>query len=176
VEQMPYPSLLKFLEPYALKLGGSFGSLGTQKTPTVLYNSAGIGSATVICYESVYGEHCAKFVKQGAQFIAIITNDGWWGNTDGHKQHALYAKLRAIENRRSIARSANTGISSFIDQRGDVIQASKWWEATSLEASINLNENITYYTDHGDYLAHWMIAVFIFMLLHLVYFKFFAKK
>ncbi len=176
VEQMPYPKLLKFLEPFALKLGGSFGSLGTQKTPSVLYNSAGIGAATVICYESVYGEHCANFVKQGAQFIAIITNDGWWGNTDGHKQHAIYAKLRAIENRRSIARSANTGISSFIDQRGDVIQASKWWEATSLAAAINLNEEITYYTDHGDYLAHWMIALFVFMLLHLVYFKFIVNK
>jgi apolipoprotein N-acyltransferase len=133
-------------------------------------------AAPAICYESVYGDFMTTYIRKGANFIAIITNDGWWGNTDGHKQHALYAKLRAIENRRSIARSANTGISSFIDQRGDVVQASKWWEATSLGASINLNENITYYTDHGDYLTHWMIAVFIFMLLHLVYFKFFAKK
>ncbi len=176
VEQMPYPKLLKFLEPFALKLGGTFGSLGTQVTPSVLYNSSGIGAATVICYESVYGEHCANFIKQGAQFIAIITNDGWWGNTAGYKQHALYAKLRAIENRRSIARSANTGISSFIDQRGDVVQASNWWEAQSLSGSVNLNENITYYTDHGDFLARWMIAVFLFYFIHIVYFRFVAKK
>lgn len=153
VEQMPYPGLLKFLEPLALKMGGTFGSLGTQKERTVFYTKSGIGAAPVICYESVYGEFVAEYVKNGAQFIAIVTNDGWWGNTAGYKQHAAYAKLRAVETRRSIARSANTGVSCFIDQRGDRMDATAYWVSDAKNGNINLNEEITFYVQHGDWIA-----------------------
>ena len=79
----------------------------------------------MICYESVYGE-----VKLGVtNLLAIITNDGWWKNTAGYKQHFQYARLRAIEQRKSIVRSANTGISAVINARGDILQKSKWDEA-----------------------------------------------
>lgn len=164
VEQMPYPYLLKFLEPLALKMGGTFGSLGTQKERTVLYTKSGIGVAPVICYESVYGEYVTEYVKKGAQFIAIMTNDGWWGNTPGYKQHAAYASLRAIETRRSIARSANTGTSCFINQRGDVSDATNWWIPEAKNGNINLNDTITFYVQHGDWFAYFasLIAVLIF--------------
>ncbi len=62
-------------------------------------------------------------------------------------------KLRAIETRRSIARSANTGISSFINQRGDVLQKTAWWTQTAIKADINLNSTITFYSVYGDYIA-----------------------
>lgn len=153
VEQMPYPQLFSFLEPLALNLGGTVGSLGKQDERTVFYTKSGIGVAPVICYESVYGEFLAKYIMNGAQFIAIVTNDGWWGNTQGYKQHASYARLRAIETRRSIARSANTGISSFIDQRGDVIAQTSWWQPTALKQDINLNDSITFYVVYGDWIA-----------------------
>ena len=107
----------------------------------------------MICYESIWGDWIAGSVKQGAQFIAIITNDGWWGNTSGKDQHLLYAKLRSIETRRYVVRSANTGISGFINQRGDVVQQSKWWTRTALKADINLNDHITFYVKHGDVVA-----------------------
>jgi apolipoprotein N-acyltransferase len=106
----------------------------------------------VICYESIWGGWIAESVHQGAQFIAIITNDGWWENTSGKDQHLDYAKLRAIETRRWVARSANTGISAFINQRGDVVQQSKWWVRTALKQDINLNSDLTFYVQHGDYL------------------------
>jgi apolipoprotein N-acyltransferase len=167
VEQMPYPQLLKFMEPLALNLGGTIGSLGKQKEPSVLYTQSGIGAAPVICYESVYGEYITEYVKSGAQFIAIITNDGWWGNTQGYKQHASYARLRAIETRRSIARSANTGISCFINQRGDISQATSWWTPTSIKADINLNDSITFYVRYGDYIAVGSIALVLFFLIAL---------
>ena len=93
-------------------------------------------------------------MRQGAQFIAVITNDGWWGNTAGKDQHIAYAKLRAIETRRWVARSANTGISAFINQRGDVVQQSRWWTADALKQDINLNEEITFYVSSGDYIAY----------------------
>ena len=95
----------------------------------------------------------ADYVQQGAQFIAIITNDAWWGNTSGKDQHLLYAKLRAIETRRWVARSANTGISAFINQRGDIVQRSTWWTSTALKSDINLNDEQTFYVKHQDYIA-----------------------
>jgi apolipoprotein N-acyltransferase len=133
-------------------LGGATGNYGIQAEPTVLYSQSGIGAAPVICYESIWGEWVSKYVKQGAQFIAIITNDGWWENTSGKDQHLDYAKLRAIETRRWVCRSANTGISAFINQRGDIVQQSKWWARTALKQDINLNSDITFYVEHGDYL------------------------
>ena len=153
VEQLPFASL-SFLKPLFAAFGGSTGSYGKQDRPSVFYAQSGIGAAPVICYESIWGDYVAKYVKEGAQFIAIVTNDGWWGNTSGKSQHLDYAKLRAIETRRWIARSANTGISAFINQRGDIVQQSEWWEPAALKADINLNDTITFYTGTGDYLAY----------------------
>ncbi len=85
--------------------------------------------------------------------IAVMTNDGWWEDTPGKDQHLDYAKLRAIETRRWVCRSANTGISAFINQRGDVVQQTKWWVKTAIKQNINLNSDITFYVRHGDYIA-----------------------
>jgi apolipoprotein N-acyltransferase len=151
-ESLPFGNILGFLKPAFEHLGGATGAYGIQIEPTVLYSQSGIGAAPVICYESIWGEWVSKYVKQGAQFIAIITNDGWWENTSGKDQHLDYAKLRAIETRRWVCRSGNTGISAFINQRGDVVQQSKWWVRTALRQDINLNSDITFYVEHGDYL------------------------
>lgn len=153
VEQLPFASALFFLKPVFAAFGGSSGGFGRQDKPSVFYAQSGMGVAPVICYESIWGAYVAESVKQGAQFIAIITNDGWWGNTSGKDQHMDYAKLRAIETRRWVARSANTGISGFINERGDVTQKSKWWVATALKENINLNEDLTFYVKYGDYIA-----------------------
>jgi len=67
--------------------------------------------APIICYESVFGEFVTDYVKKGAQALFIITNDGWWKNTNGYKQHLYFASLRAIETRRQVVRAANTGVS-----------------------------------------------------------------
>jgi len=153
VEQLPFSSALSFMKPIFASFGGSTGGFGRQDEPSVFYSQNGIGVAPVICYESIWGEYIAKSVKNGAQFIAIITNDGWWGNTSGKDQHIDYAKLRAIETRRWVARSANTGISGFINQRGDIVKKSSWWVTTALKADINLNEELTFYVKYGDYIA-----------------------
>lgn len=168
VEQIPYPYLFKFLEPLTIKLGGAFGSLGKQKDRTVFYSQFGIGVAPIICYESVYGEFISRYVKNGAQMLAIITNDGWWGNTPGYKQHASYARLRAIETRRDIARSANTGISCFIDQRGDMPVETSWWKKEVIKRDLNLNDRITFYVKYGDVIAK--AAAFLSCLLLLLTF------
>ncbi len=159
VEQMPFPTAFAFLTPIFSELGGGVGTYGWQEEPGVFYSQNGVGVDPVICYESIWGDWVRRSVKQGAQFVAVITNDGWWGNTSGKEQHLLYAKLRAIENRRWVVRSANTGISAFIDQRGDIVQRTKWWEPTALKADINLNNEITFYTQNGDIIA--VLASFI---------------
>ena len=84
--------------------------------------------------------------------IFVITNDGWWGDTPGHRQHFEMSKLRAIENRRSVARSANTGVSGFINQRGDVVEQSNYWEPIGLRNTLNVNDEMTFYSRHGDYI------------------------
>lgn len=154
VEQLPFSSALAFLKPVFAAFGGSSGGFGRQDQPSVFYSQSGIGAAPVICYESVWGGYVAEYVKQGAQFIAIITNDGWWGNTAGKDQHLQYAKLRAIETRRWVARSANTGISAFINQRGDIVQRTEWWTPDAIKQDINLNEELTFYVQTGDYIAY----------------------
>ena len=153
VEQLPFEDALAFMKPAFAAFGGSTGGYGSQAEPSVFFSQNGLGVSPVICYESIWGDYVAKSVEQGASFIAIITNDAWWGNTAGKDQHLAYAKLRAIENRRWVARSANTGISAFINQRGDVVQQSQWWTATALKADINLNEEQTFYTAYRDIIA-----------------------
>jgi apolipoprotein N-acyltransferase len=153
-ESLPFGNALFFLKPVFEHLGGATGSYGSQPTPGVFYSQSGIGVDPVICYESIWGEYVATSVHMGAQFIAIITNDGWWGNTSGKDQHLDYAKLRAIETRRWVCRSANTGISAFINQRGDIVQQTGWWVKTALKQNINLNSDLTFYVLHGDYIAH----------------------
>ena len=127
--------------------------MAAQKEPGVFYSQSGIGVTPAICYDSIWGEWVAGSVKQGSQFIAIITNDGWWGDTPGKDQHLDYSKLRAIETRRWVCQSANTGISAFINQRGDVVQQTKWWTRTAIKQDINLNSEVTFYVLYGDYIA-----------------------
>ena len=154
VEQLPFKEALAFMKPLFAAFGGTTGGYGSQDEPSVFYAQSGIGAAPIICYESIWGAYTSDFVNKGAQFIAIITNDGWWGNTSGKDQHLAYAKLRAIETRRWVARSANTGISAFINQRGDVVQKTKWWVPDALNQEINLNEELTFYVKTGDYIAY----------------------
>ncbi len=167
VEKLPYPKVMGFLTSFSIDLGGMSGTLGTQPDRAV-FRHAGIAAAPVICYESVFGGYLTQYVRNGANLITIITNDGWWGDTDGYKQHLAFARLRAIENRRDIARSANTGISGFINQRGDVVAATGWWEQTSMTAQVHLNEETTFYTRYGDYLGR--TAAFLAILLYLISF------
>lgn len=153
VEKLPFRKYLSFIDKFSIKLGGASGSLGFQEHPTNFINQDSINVAPVICYESVYPEYVGEYINQGAELIFIITNDGWWENTAGYKHHLAYARLLAISYRRSIARSANTGISAFINQRGDVLQRTVWWQQDVLKAQLNKNDEITVYASNGDFIG-----------------------
>jgi apolipoprotein N-acyltransferase len=154
VERMPFPALFKPLENLAIDLGGTSGSLGTQPERGVFKSESGISIAPVICYESVFSNYTTDYIRKGADFIFIITNDGWWDDTPGYKHHLAYARLRAIENRRQIARSANTGISCFIDEFGNVSEATNWWEEAVIQKDIYPNKNLSFFSAYGDLISY----------------------
>jgi apolipoprotein N-acyltransferase len=157
-EKMPFPELLKPLQDAIFDLGGTTGTLGSQKERSVFTSKHNRKGGPIICYESIYGEFVGEYVNQGAEILFIITNDGWWKDTPGYKQHALYAQLRAIEHRRSIARSANTGTSCFINQKGETSQQTDWWVEDTILGQINANNKITFYSNYGDLLGRISLA------------------
>ena len=170
VEEVPFPKLFKPLESLAINLGGTTGSLGTQKDRTPFTTSINhLKVAPVICYESIYGEFLSKYLANGAQLIAIITNDGWWSDTPGYKQHFQYARLRAIETRRCVARSANTGISGFINQKGDVLQTTGWWQPAAIKQTVLANNIITFYTKYGDFIGRLSMYLSVLIILFAVF-------
>lgn len=150
-EQMPFVDALPWINDLAVKLDKNSisGSLGKSKNHLVFGNGS-LHVAPAICYEGIYGGHVGQFVRQKANLIAIITNDGWWGNTPVHEQHLRYGLLRAIEHRRWVVRAANTGISCFADPMGTVVQAAAVNESKALKQTVYLNNYMTIYSKLGD--------------------------
>ncbi len=165
-ENFPYRKFLFFLQPVVDALQGSTG-LGRQAGRAVFYDGK-LAVGPVICYESIFGEYTTGYVHKGANALFIVTNDGWWSNTSGHKQHLAYARLRAIETRRSIARSANTGISAFINQRGDVLQPTDYSTAAAIRGKIQFNDAITFYVRWGDLIGRVALFATIILLLNTI--------
>jgi apolipoprotein N-acyltransferase len=171
VEKTPFQKYFPSLKNLFIDLGGASGNLGIQNEATNFVSADGTLVAPVICFESVFGEYVTDFVKNGAELIFVITNDGWWKNSRGYKQHLLFSQLRAIECRRSIARAANTGTSCFINQRGEVVLPTIWWEEAAIKGSVNANDELTFYVLYGDYIARMAVFMSIFLGLFL-----FAKQ
>ncbi|MBH1960959.1 MAG: apolipoprotein N-acyltransferase [Flavobacteriia bacterium] len=178
VEIFPYINVLKpLLGDAMLNLGGTTASLGVDKKRTAFGNPYNPGKlAPIICYESIYGEFVTDYVKEGANFLAIMTNDSWWGVTQGHQQLMAYARLRAIETRREIARAANSGISAHINARGDVTADTLYGDKTALYAKVNLYDGMTFYTRAGDLLSRISVFILGFLVVYTLIKKFQNRK
>jgi apolipoprotein N-acyltransferase len=173
VELMPFPALLKPLEGLAIDMGGTMGSLGIQKERSVFVDSTKRTCiAPVICYESVYGDYVGDYVRKHANLIFIITNDGWWDDTPGYIQHLNFARLRAIEHRRQTARSANTGVSCFIDEFGNVSQATHWWETAVIEDKLYPNDQLTFFSRFGDLVSYAAVILSCLLIAFSFYLRF----
>ncbi len=172
-EMMPYQKQLRFLSRWKIDLGGFAGQYGRGEEATVFTSPRGRRAGVAICYESIFGEYFTEYTRNGAEVALIITNDGWWKDTPGYKQHFSFARLRAIENRRSIGRSANTGISGFIDQRGDVVSRTGWDERVTRTGVVNGNRKLTFYVRYGDLIGR--IALYT-VLLCLLYYLAYRRK
>ena len=176
VEHTPYPAIFCKIDDM---LGGVMGRCVGQDEISLLHvrdiDSEKIPVGCAVCYESVYGEYYTGYVRKGAKAMAIITNDAWWGNTPGYRQHLSYASLRAIETRRAIARCANTGISAIISPSGKILKPTPWWEQASIRSYIPLRNDLTFYVTHGDITGRVCSFVFIMLLMALAV-RFITKK
>ncbi len=170
-----YPFLINFLE-----WGVGISNWGIGKDSTIfsfnfsdtLFLNKNINSNTekvnfwaMVCYESIFPGFVSEFVKKGAEFLVIVTNDSWFGNSSGPYQHNQFAVLRAIENRRSIVRCANGGVSSFIDPIGRIQKKSQFNTETILIDKIELNSYQTFYTKYGDVFSKFSLYISIVIIL-----------
>lgn len=159
VEKMPFPTIFKFLDDFAIDMGGTTGSLGVQKDRTVFFAKEGWAVAPIICYESVYGEYVGDYVSKGADVFCVITNDGWWGRTPGHVQHLKFGTLRCLEYAIPMLRSANTGISAVVNNEGKLISTLPYETSGILEGVIGLRlDDSTFYAKYKDILSRAMLA------------------
>jgi len=169
-ERVPYADAFYFMD--FLRWGVGIG--GWQIGPSqVLFTEKKTGTkfATLICYESTYPGFVASFVRKGSQFISIITIDSWWGRMSGAFQHQRYAVLRAIENRRWIARCALGGISGFIDPWGHEYDNTELFSKAVLQRTINRRTDLSWYSEHGDLFAQLLSLVGLIVVLVAVGFK-----
>ncbi|HLW39910.1 MAG TPA: apolipoprotein N-acyltransferase, partial [Brumimicrobium sp.] len=157
-EKIPFAKQFPILEEYAVDLRGTAGTLGSGTKPEVLRTN-GFSFAPVNCYETIYGEWVGEQTVKGAEVIFAITNDGWWGESAGHKQHNSFSRLRAIENRRYVARASMTGISSVINQRGDIIQSIPYGVHDAMRATLKLNKRQTFYAQNGDIIGILLLNI-----------------
>ena len=162
-ELTPYPKFFIPLEKLLSHGGALMAKDIGQPHIACLTLNGDIPVGATICYESVYGEYCTGYVKEGAKLLAVITNDAWWGNTPGYRQHLNYSRLRAIETRRWAARCGNTGVSALIDPEGHIVARTPWWEPAVLEGTAGLSTEKTFFVRYGDMVGR--AAVFLFLLL-----------
>ena len=168
VEAVPFREIFDYFE---VDLGGVTGQLGWGEEYKLFENN-GVIIGPSICYEGLYGNYFAGFAREGAEVMALISNDGWWGNTAGHKRLFDYCRLRAIETRRAIARSANTGISGFISPTGKVIgDRLEWDEEGVLTAEVELRSEKSVYIIYGDWIARISTFVAVLTLLYFVAYR-----
>ncbi|MCP9292514.1 apolipoprotein N-acyltransferase [Gracilimonas sediminicola] len=152
VERIPFVETLSALDVFGWVNWGEIAGFGKGTRPDMIETES-FSSPGLVCYDSVYPSWIRLFVQKNASFLTIITNDGWWGDTSGHHQHFAYARLRAIEFDRWIARSANNGISGIIAPNGAIIQKTDYWVRTGFTGTVENLTTQTFFTRFGNWLS-----------------------
>ncbi|MBI2429268.1 MAG: apolipoprotein N-acyltransferase, partial [Ignavibacteriales bacterium] len=175
-ERIPYADQVPFLiEP--LRWGVGISNWGLGKDSTVFFSTK-INSKflAMVCYESIFPEFVASFVDKGSEFLIFITNDSWWGNTSGARQHQQYAVLRAIENRRWAVRCANGGISSFIDPFGNAYDKTDMYVQNYIQRTITPFNEKTFYSKHGDWITRISASIALLIFLFSISYPLLRKR
>ena len=173
-ERIPYAETFRFLiEPLKWNIGISSWGKGNDTIVWTLVtkNGKNICFSGMICYESVYPDYVKEFVRKGAQFLVVITNDSWWGNTSGAYQHAAFASLRAVETRRWIVQCANGGISMLVDPAGRQILKTKLYTQARFTDEIGIRNDLTFYTKYGDITAHSLLFLSSLLTIYAIVYK-----
>jgi len=148
-EYVPFGKYLKFLGKLTQQAGNF--SVGKKDFKPLIFKDKQTG--VLICFEILFPSISRKFVKNGADILTTITNDAWFGYSSAPLQHFSIGVFRAVENRRSFARAANTGISGFIDPKGKIIQTTKLFEDRKVFSFASIIKDKSVYTKYGDVFA-----------------------
>lgn len=175
-ERVPFVDVLPFLGDLIKWEVGISGWNKGRDTTVFKFSHNGIDSVKMnglVCFESVYPVFVAKFIQRGAQFISVVTNDSWYGNSSGPYQHKEIAVLRAVENRRTVVRSANGGISTIIDPLGRTIMDTKMYTRDVLVGDVVLENDITFFTDFPALIpvVSCLISLWVFSMFLLIKLK-----
>ncbi len=169
-ERVPFVDVFPFLGKL-IKWGVGLSGWNIGKDTTVFQlnlDGKEIGIAGLVCYESIYPAFVSEFVKRKADFIAVVTNDSWYGDLSGPYQHKEFAALRAVENRRSVVRAANGGISCIINSLGETQQQSTMFSKTVIVGDVELRSEETFFTNYANLIpiicsafSIWIIGISI---------------
>jgi len=159
-EFVPFKSVLFFARP----LVQAVGSFEPGERP-VVFSVPGGRFGALVCYEVIFPDLVRRFAAAGAEFLVNITNDAWYERSAASRQQFANLVFRAVENRRPIARSANTGISGFVDTHGGIISASELFVQGQYRATLALSHRTTLYTRWGDWLPKACVLLALAMLL-----------
>lgn len=164
VERFPFVNFFQQADQFQWIDWGGLVGYGLGEEPT-LFSVNTHQTPALICYDSVFPGWVNQFAHNGAGFLTIITNDGWWGDSAGHKQHFSYARLRAIEQRMWIARSANNGISGIISPDGKIQKETEYWTEDAFTFTIYNSNHQTFYNRFGDWLGYLSLISVVFGLI-----------
>jgi apolipoprotein N-acyltransferase len=168
-EKVPFVEQIPFLgELIKWQVGISSWNVGKTKEIFAM-NKSEIGG--VICIESIYPDFVAGFVDKGAELLAVVTNDSWYGYSSGPFQHKEIAVLRAVENRRTVVRAANGGVSCIINPLGKIETETKLFTKTFLVVDAPLNSEKTFYTKHPLIIPLLCTSFSIITILFFIYIK-----
>jgi apolipoprotein N-acyltransferase len=160
-EYVPFGDYLAFLGKITAQAGNF--SAGDQAFLPLEFNNNNLRVTrkigVLICFEILFPSISSKFVKNGADILTTITNDAWFGHSSAAMQHFSIAVFRAVENRRILARAANTGISGFIDPKGKIIEMTSLFTDATVTRQVPVLNSLSFYTKHGDVFAIGSILV-----------------
>jgi apolipoprotein N-acyltransferase len=148
-ERVPFVDQFAFLgDIFKWEVGITSWNVGKDTTVFKIFNSKidTIKVGGIVCYESVDPVFVSAFVQKGAEIITVVTNDSWYGKSSGPYQHKDFAMLRAVENRRSVVRCANGGVSCIINAKGEILAETNMFTKTTLVGDVPLQEEKTFYT------------------------------
>ncbi len=167
IERVPYidtfPSLAGLIIPIGTR---PFEAPGTEAKTFSFQTKDGqpVRSGTVICYENLYPELSADLVRNGAEFLASITNEGWFGNSHGQLQLAAFSRFRSIETRREMVRVGATGVTWMTDKFGRIKQQVPPWSEQTMFGTVKLSDEMTFYVSYTGLFPLLCGGIFLILL------------
>ncbi len=150
-EHVPFAGTIPFLERFAVPAGGVSGYQPGENRR--IFEIRGLRFGVLICFETLFDDAARNYRREGAEMLVAVTQDGWWGDSFGYRQHLVFNRLRSIETGLPMIQSAVTGISALIHPDGRVEQTAGWMERTVWTVDVPPPAGPPPYLRLGDWLT-----------------------